>query len=232
VAAALLDLVDLVAPSAGAVGVDLGAYEGRRAAVIAERHHCPMVALDVAPTPLRVAPSLGVTPLNADLQRLPFRDSSLALVWCRDTLSMVPDVRAAVAEVARVLQRGAGAVLYTAVTTDRFEPAERKELVEALSLPTRSQLGRQPIDEALNDAGLEIVHEERYGPEFQEAALLRADGDLLHDLAVRGRFEREEESLNELISPVWARRFRAWADWPLYLLLGKLQTFAWVVRRT
>jgi hypothetical protein len=144
---------------------------------------------------------------------------------------MVPDVGTACREIVRVLRRGAGAVIYTAVTTPRLEPLEREELIAALTMPSWWTHGRAPIDDALAAAGLDVMRVERRSPENQELALLDADPELLHDLAVLGRFERESPALEALTSAAWSARFRAWAAWPVYLLLGKLETLAWVVRK-
>ena len=105
-ARALVDLVDLVAPVGEGTGADVGAYECHWAAMIAERYACRMVALDIAPSPLRVAPRLGVAPVNADAQHLPFPSASLSLVWCRDTLSMVKNLQAALVEIAKSFAAG------------------------------------------------------------------------------------------------------------------------------
>lgn len=146
--------------------------------------------------------------MNADLQQLPFRTSSLSLVWCRDTFSMVPDVGTACGEIARVLRRGSGAVIYTAVATPRLEPLERAELIEALTMPEWWTDGRGPIDDAVAAAGLDVMKVERRSPEHQESALLDADPHLLHDLVVLGRFERELPALEALTSSEWSARFR------------------------
>lgn len=229
--AALLDLVDDVRPDPGTVGADLGAYSGAWASQIFDRYGCHMTAVDIASSPLAGVERSKVRPVNADLQQLPFRTSSLSLVWCRDTFSMVPDVGTACGEIARVLRRGSGAVIYTAVTTPRLEPLERAELIEALTMPEWWTDGRGPIDDAVAAAGLDVMKVERRSPEHQESALLDADPDLLHDLVVLGRFERELPALEALTSSEWSARFRAWAAWPVYLLLGKLETIAWVVRK-
>ena len=198
--AALLDLVEEVRPDPGTIGADLGAYGGAWASQIAERYGCRMTAVDIASSPLAAAEHSKLRPVNADLQQLPFRAGSLSLVWCRDTFSMVADVRTACVEIARVLRRGAGAVIYTAVTTPRLEPLERAELIEALTMPGWWTDGRGPIDDAVAGAGLDVVLVERRSPEHQESALLDADPELLHDLAVLGRFERELPALEALTS--------------------------------
>ena len=228
---ALLDLIEEVRPDAETVGADLGAYSGAWARQIVDRYCCHMAAVDIAPSPLAAAERSKVRPVNADLQQLPFRTGSLSLVWCRDTFSMVPDVGAACCEIARVLRPGAGAVIYTAVTTPRLEPLERAELIAALTMPSWWTEGRRPIDDALTAAGLDVIRVDRRSPEHQESALLQADPELLHDLAVLGRFERESPAFEALTSSLWSARFRAWVAWPVYLLLGKLETIAWVVRK-
>ena len=229
---ALLDLVEEVRPDPGTIGADLGAYAGAWASQIVDRYGCQMIAVDIAPSPLAAADRSKVRPLNADLQRLPFRTGSLSLVWCRDTFPMIPDIRTACAEIARVLRRDAGAVIYTAVTTPRLEPLERADLIEALTMPSWWKDGRSPIDDAVACAGLDVIRVERRSPEHQEAALLDAEPELLHDLAVLGRLQRDASALEALTSSEWAARLRAWSAWPAYLLLGKLETIAWIVRKS
>ncbi len=228
---ALIDLVNWVQPPDNGVGADLGAYSGWWARSIESRWGCRMFPLDIARSPLVGGVDAGCAPINADIQHLPVASSSLDLVWCRDTLSMVPDVHLAIREIARVLKAGAGAVLYTATVTPKMGARDLAELVEALDMPRWWSNGRAPIDQAVLISGLRVLQEERFSPEFQEAALERADEDLLYDLRLRARFEREAETLRTRIGPRWCNRFRAWSDWPLYLLLGKLETHAWVVAR-
>jgi len=54
-----------------------------------------------------IEPSRGVD-LLSDIQRLPFGDGAFDLVWCQHVLTQIPDDRAAVRELARVLRPGTG----------------------------------------------------------------------------------------------------------------------------
>lgn len=227
----LLALVDLVAPAAGGVGADLGAYDGWWAATLGSRYECRMVAVDVALRPLAGAAGRGLLTVNADMQAIPFRAASLSLVWSRDVLSMVNDPRAATREIARVLKPGCGAVIYSAMTTPRLEPVERAVFLDALEAPAWWAEGRGPIDEAIQAAGLEVMHEERFSPEGQEVGLAEQDEELLNDLVLLARIQRDGQSLEALLGPRWVARITAWGRWPLYLLLGKLETRAWVLRK-
>jgi hypothetical protein len=91
--------------------------------------------------------------------------------------------------------------------------------------------GRQPIDRAIAAAHLDVVHEERISPENQETALAERNAELLDDLALLARLERSPAALEQVVGAAWTRRIRAWSRWPLYLLLGKLETRAWVLQK-
>jgi SAM-dependent methyltransferase len=229
--AALVDLAALVEPREGGLILDLGAYDGRWATGLRARFRCSAVAVDIAITGLAQAISGGVPSINADMTRLPVRSDSVTLAWSRDALSMVSDVDGALSEIARVLRPGAGAVLYAAITTTSLELNERAELVDALDMPEWWNDGRRPIDRAIAAARLEVVHEERISPENQEAALAERNPEFLDDLVLLARLERNREDLERLLGVTWTERVRAWSRWPLYLLLGKLETRAWVLRR-
>ena len=227
----LLELVDRYVPRDGGCGADLGAYSGAWAEQISERYGLSMIAVDVALSPLKARVGTPLPPLNASLVELPLRNASLDFVWCRDTLSMEADVGSSIAEMARVLRPGGSALVYSAVTTPSLEPLERAELFEALAMPAWWGEGRRPIEDALAAAGLVVMHAETLSPEIQESAALARDPELCRNLAVLGRSTRERVSMDAALSPIWARRFRAWAAWAVYLLLGKLETVAWVARR-
>jgi SAM-dependent methyltransferase len=59
--------------------------------------------------------------VQGDLPALPVGDGACDLVWCRDTLSCLPDCGLALRECARVLRPGGGMVLYAVFATDRLE---------------------------------------------------------------------------------------------------------------
>jgi ubiquinone/menaquinone biosynthesis C-methylase UbiE len=229
---ALVELIDLVAPPRGSVAADLGSYDGKWAEPITARFGCHVVPVDIEELPIKSAQSRGLAPVLADMQHLPFPSSSLSLVWCRDALSMVPDVGRVLRETARVLTPDGGAVIYTALTTPRLEPLERSEFFEALDAPEWWDGGRATVDAAIAETNLEVVHEERFSPENQESALAEADTDLLMDLVALARLERERPAFEAIAPGPWAGRVRAWNSWAIYLLLGKLETRAWVLRKS
>lgn len=63
-----------------------------------------------------IEPARGVD-LLADIQRLPFAAGSFDLVWCQHVLTQVPDDRAAIRELARVLRPRTGELIVSVVQT-------------------------------------------------------------------------------------------------------------------
>lgn len=64
-----------------------------------------------------IEPSRGVD-LLADIQRLPFADDAFDLIWCQHVLTQIPDDRAAIREMHRVL-RGRTGELIVSVSEER-----------------------------------------------------------------------------------------------------------------
>lgn len=77
---------------------------------LARRPHTTVVALDIGEGMVRLArrvaeaESLRVLPVVGDAESLPFRDSAFGALVCDDTIEHLPDDRAAVSEIARVLR--------------------------------------------------------------------------------------------------------------------------------
>jgi len=60
-----------------------------------------------------IEPSRGVD-LLADIQQLPFAASSFDLIWCQHVLTQIPDDRAAIGELCRVLRPATGELIVSA----------------------------------------------------------------------------------------------------------------------
>ena len=70
-----------------------------------------------------IEPSRGVD-LLADIQRLPFAPDSFDLIWCQHVLTQIPDDRAAIREMRRVLRACAGELVISAAQEERAETRE------------------------------------------------------------------------------------------------------------
>jgi ubiquinone/menaquinone biosynthesis C-methylase UbiE len=153
---------------------------------------------------------------------------SVDLVWCRDVLEVVPDLERAVGEVARVLKRDGAALIYTVFATPRLEPMEGDAINRPLGNVLRN-LDRATVEAVFTRAGFRIERVERIGTEFREYEEERSQpvSDSLLRLA---RLRRRRA---EVIDRFGTDKYDLWEaslQWLAYLLLGKLEPVAYILR--
>jgi SAM-dependent methyltransferase len=152
----LFDLVAGFALPPLAVAIDVGCGEGRHAVMLAERFGFSVTGIDPVARHVEVASaSDAVTFQLGSAERIPARDATVDLIWCRDVLVHVPDLVAVYAEFRRVLKPGGRALVYQMFGTDLLEPRERQWLWDTMGvMPANAD----PIttETAIAAAGLRI----------------------------------------------------------------------------
>jgi 2-polyprenyl-6-hydroxyphenyl methylase / 3-demethylubiquinone-9 3-methyltransferase len=98
----------------GAVLVDLGCGGGLLAPHVSGYRH---IGVDLVGSALELAAAHGVTPVRADLARLPLADGCADVVCAGEVLEHVTDLSTVVAEACRVLRPGGTLVLDTLADT-------------------------------------------------------------------------------------------------------------------
>ncbi|MFD2765411.1 class I SAM-dependent methyltransferase [Micromonospora eburnea] len=97
----------------------------------------------------------------ADAQRLPFADASFDTVLCTLSLCAIPDHRAAVTEMARVLRPGGRLLLLDHIGSNWWPVWVGQRLVESITIRAAGEhMTRRPRS-LLAAAGLEVVESER-----------------------------------------------------------------------
>jgi ubiquinone/menaquinone biosynthesis C-methylase UbiE len=214
---------------AGQVVLDAGCRDASYAEALARRYGCRVVGVDLVLAGIPkggaydAAAATGgrVALVQGDIQALPLADGAVDLVWCRDTLSCLPDGAAAFAEWARVLRPGGGMVLYAVFTSDRLEPGDRALVVEGLANSAAS-MDQPTVEAAMAAAGFEVARRERIGSEWWEYRLEHDPGCLTQDLLEVARLTRDRERMEAALGPVWYRRTLAFDLWCLQIVLGRL----------
>jgi SAM-dependent methyltransferase len=225
----LLDAPGWLGLSAGQRVLDAGCRDATHAIALTQRYGCRVIGVDLVLAGLpkggaydAAAEAAGrVALVQGDIQALPLADGACDLVWCRDTLSCLPDCAQALRECARVLRPGGGMVLYAVFATDRLEPGDRALVVEGLGNSAASM--HQPtVEAAIAAGGFEVVRRERIGSEWSEYRLERDPGHLTRDLLEVARLTRDRDRLEAALGPVWYQRALAFDLWRLQIVLGRL----------
>jgi SAM-dependent methyltransferase len=166
----------------------------------------------------------------ADADALPFGDGTVNGVWCRDMLEMVDDPVVTLQECSRVLREGAGMLLYVPFMTERMEPLERAELLSVSSAEWWG-LGRQPIEEAIERAGFDVLSFKVTSPDYTESRLLEDPQKVVDQLIEHAQLRRGKDIIEPMVGAEWYQRFLAWSRWQAYLLLGKLENGLWLLQK-
>ena len=227
----LLDLGLKAGAHAGQLGLDAGGFNGKWAKRLIDRYGCRMVVLDIAQSALREAAQIGLTTVAGDVQAMSLPSAAFDFVWCRDMLECVADPAATLREFWRVLKPVGCVMLYAAFSTPDFEPKELAQLIRAVDQPAWWDQVSAPVEKAITSAGFEIDLREVISPEYTEHALRGQDPDLISEMALLGRLRRERARFEAEMGTMWYERWVGWMQWGLYLLLGKIQTIAWVLRK-
>ena len=234
----LLEAPGWLGLDAGQLVLDAGCRDASHAAALVRRYGCRVVGVDLV---LAGVPESGadeaadaaygrISLIQGDIEALPLADGAVDLVWCRDTLSCLPDCARALAEYARVLRTGGGMVLYAVFTADRLEPGDRALLVEGLENSAAS-MDQPTVEAAIAAAGFDVVRRERIGSEWSERWLEQDPAYLTQDLLELARLIRDRGRLEEALGPVWYRRMLAFDLWRLQIVLGRLVPVLYVLVR-
>ena len=227
----LFDLVAGLGLAPGAVAVDVGCGEGSQAMGLAERFGFSVTGIDpvrrhieaarAAATSAAVAFELGTA------ERIPVKDATVDLVWCRDVLVHVTDLMRAYSEFRRVLRPGGRVVVYQMFGTASLEPREAGWLWSTMGVVATSA-DPANTDAAIAAAGLRIDQCIALGTEWGEWAQERSGSGgrkLLH----AARLLRDRDT--------WVTRFgqpsydMMLGDclWHVYGMIGKLTRRAYLL---
>lgn len=210
--------------------VDVGCGEGAHAFRLATHFGFRVLGIDPVQRHLdlarearrEVVPDIAsrVSFERGSATRVPVRDSSLDLVWCRDVMVHVDHPADAFHEFARVLRPGAYVVSYQVVATDLLAADEADWLFDVMGVVPEAADPRV-LDDAIADSGLEVVDTIDLSSEWGEWSQEqegRGGRALLHLARLLREPERYRAEFGEAAYDVMLGDCR----WHVYRMMGKL----------
>ena len=218
--------------------LDAGCRDATHMCEIAERFDALVWGIDLVESNVGLARkniadrglSERVSVARGDIQSLGFEDDAFNVVWCRDMLPLVPDLRRAFSECARVLKSGGHMLIFTNFATELMEPSEAERICGPLGVRAEN-LSKDYFEAAMLDSGLRIVEREHIDGEWREWREEEGDRHTSRQMLRIARMLRNRDSL---IDRVGRRDYEielADCYWGVYHLIGKLSGAIYVLRR-
>lgn len=222
----LFETFAALGPQPGQLVADVGARDARHAVRLVREHGLRAVALDPVKRHVELARAAvaeagledAIQVVEGSIESLPLADDSVDWIWCRDVLVHV-DAAPGFRELARVLRPDGALLAYVTLATDRLEPRERAELVDAIAIKT---LDAATLEQAADAAGFALRSVDRLGSEWRERMIENETWNAGEDLLQIARLRR-----GGFDGPQAAA---AWGGlvWGVYQMLGKLSPTVYV----
>ncbi len=218
--------------------LDIGARDARYSITLHQLLGCKVVAVEPVVQNVEEARRLvkesglvdWIEVRQGSIQQVPAEDGSFDLVFCRDVLSHVADLRAALQDSCRVLAMDGRMVVYQTFGTDQLEPGETTRICADLAVEP-SSLDRDHFEREAKNCGFAIEAVDVIGSEWREAweedGTHRTSIQLLH----AARLIRAEPQLRLAMGEVPYRVELANAMWGIYQMIGKLEPRIYTLRR-
>jgi ubiquinone/menaquinone biosynthesis C-methylase UbiE len=229
--------------AAGSVALDVGAREGFHCIELARRFGFDVLGvepvrlhLDGAAKALRtlaeeepeVAARVRVE--EGVAEHLQVADASVDLVWCRDVLVHVADLRAVFAEFHRVLRPGGRALIFQMTATEWLTPAEAERLWPVAGIHAASA-DPQNIAASIAESGLSVVEQIELNGEIREFLEEAGVGRSSQQLLWVSRMLRNRPAYEQRFGVAAYETMLTNCLWGVYQMIGKLDPRIYLLTR-
>ena len=228
----------LISGMTGARVLDAGCRDAAHMCEMAKRFGALVWGIDFIESNVRLAMekiadaglSDQVNVTRGDIQSLEFQDGAFDVVWCRDTLPLVLELRRAFSECARVLKAGGHMLIFTNFATDLMDPSEAERLCAPLGICV-DNLSKDYFETAFHDSGFQVVEHERIDGEWREWR--EEEGDR-HTSRQMLRIARMLRSRDSLIARIGRKDYEielADCYWGVYHMIGKMSGSIYILQK-
>jgi 2-polyprenyl-3-methyl-5-hydroxy-6-metoxy-1,4-benzoquinol methylase len=234
----LFDIVESLGIRSGATILDVGARDARHSVTLHQRLGCDVVAVepvaDNVEAALKRVDDMGyhnsIDVRRGTVEDIPVDSETFDLVFCRDVLSHLDDLRTALKECGRVTVTGGWMVIYQTFATDHLEPMEKARLCADLAVAPVS-LDTDNFEAAVADSPFVVESTEVIGSEWrehwEEDGTMRTSQQLLH----AARLIRNGDEIRSRLGEIPYRVELANALWGIYQMIGKLEPRIYTLRK-
>lgn len=234
----LFDTVASLGLGADATVLDVGARDARYSVTLHELLGCKVVAVEPVAQNVEAAQTLvhesgyadHIEIIQGSIQGIPADDVTFDLVFCRDVLSHVSDLDAALRDSYRVTRVGGWMVVYQTFGTDRLEPREAARICADLAVAPVS-LDRERFETEVKNAGFDIETVDVIGSEWREAWEEDGTHRTSHQLLQAARLIRAKDQLQPRMGEIPYRVELSNALWGVYQMIGKLEPRVYTLTR-
>jgi SAM-dependent methyltransferase len=234
---------DMLYEALGALGInqdhdllDVGCRDATHTCELARRYGCRALGID--PVAHNIARSRTVIvgsgqagrvrAIEGRIEAIPAGHNEFDFIWCRDMLNHVLDLRAGLAECARVLRPGGKMLVYQTFATDLLEPGEAARLYQALAV-VPANMSTAAFEAACQGVGLRVAKRDTIASEWREYWEETGAGTTSRQLLRIARMRRDRERLIAELGLAAYESELANCHWGVYQMLGKLCPMMYVL---
>jgi 2-polyprenyl-3-methyl-5-hydroxy-6-metoxy-1,4-benzoquinol methylase len=233
----LYGFVEKLNLAADSTALDVGCGKGNHTCELARQFNFQVKGIDPVDGNLEIArgAAMGqdlaelVTFTKGSMESIPFEDATFDLVWCRDMLVHVQDLRQGFSECARVLKPNGYMVVFTTYATERMESKEAARLYDALGMVSEN-LSPSYVGNCFKDSGLQLLSREVIGSELMQYYEER-DGRCTRELMRLARMITAREKFVAEFGEANYQVTSALYHWVIYQLIGKLSSVIYTLRK-
>jgi ubiquinone/menaquinone biosynthesis C-methylase UbiE len=208
--------------------LDVGCGRGQHVCELNHRFGCQAFGLEPLESNLKdcaySAEQWNVTHqvkfVRGSMEVNPFASNMFNLLWCRDMLVHIPDLKKGLTQCARVLKPNGILLVLTTFATGFMEEQEQNRLCNALDLASKN-LSQEYVESCFAESGFQTTSTDWLGSEIAEFYEER-DGRHSRELRRLARMTRKPPEFTTKLDQTNFDVAQALYTWGIYQLLGKL----------